>query len=110
MILRNTISARTRTLKFLDWQHLDRSWVLLYRIDSQPELKAWSNYCLDEGVREMFISKLIGDIESASPRSDLFDIFLNRTPEWSYWGSGIPEPIADFYDSDLKCIISENFE
>ena len=70
-------------------------------------LHAWSSQPLGSEKREQLINDISECSGSADSKHDLFDVFLNQSADWSFWGTGVPVPIAEFYDNVLKSEICE---
>lgn len=108
MSLRFTNTLGRWRFKFCDWAEEDKSWVLLYGIDGKDVLRAWSSCSLDAQSREALIKELTLQSNEVRKEYDLLDIFLGQASVWSYWGSGIPSPIAGYFDSELKHKLHEH--
>jgi hypothetical protein len=102
MTLRITQSEGRWNFKFCDWSEGETSWVLLYRVDGEDSFHAWSSDRSNADGREQLIADVAKSTNDVGNKYDLIDAFMNQSPDWSFWGSGIPAPIADYYDSILK--------
>jgi hypothetical protein len=102
MTLRFTQREGRWNFKFCDWSRGESSWVLLYLVDGEDALHAWSCEQATAVEREQLMSEVVKSSNYVDNKYDLIDAFMDQSREWSFWGSGIPAPITDYYDSVLK--------
>jgi len=102
MTLRFAETEGRWNFKFCDWSEGETSWVLLCLVDGEDALHAWSRDRSSAEGREQLVSDVTKSSNDVDNKYDLIDAFMNQSRDWSFWGSGIPAPIADYYDSVLK--------
>ena len=102
MNLRFTQSDDRWNFKFCDWGDEETSWVLLYFINDEDTIHCWSTERGTAEKREQLMLDVVKASNEADNKYDLIDAFMYQSRDWTFWGSGLPAPIADFYRSTLK--------
>lgn len=82
----------------------DKIWLILYGISGQETFSAWSKEKQVNGrksdptvIKNHILEKILG----TKNEGDLsMQLMLTADYEgWKYWGSGIPEPLLEYYQS-----------
>lgn len=83
-------------------------WFNIYRCNSKGCVQFFCANLANletETSEEELCRKLVAASKRAADYGDILNCFVTLDDRWAYWGSGMPNPVADFYRFEVAPII-----